>query len=179
LNPEQRLIDDILDVSKLSKGLIQVELATADLHDIIKPVIELFKPVADLKNVNLHFVTSIPEPFFIETDKVRLAQIILNFVANAIKFTDAGEIKIAAELMESNLSESPTDDVRLIRIAVEDSGIGLKPGDKDRLFRLFEQGSDQKRGGTGLGLAIAKELTSLLGGTITAKSYVVSFPPLL
>lgn len=143
---------------------------------MIHPVIELFKPVALLKSIQLHYNAALPKPFVIETDGVRLSQIVLNFVSNAIKFTDEGEICVTAEVLNADiLSLADLSHMKVaaqyVRIAVEDTGCGVAPEDATALFNFFEQGSTNKRGGAGLGLAIAKQLVELMGGLIRCKPY--------
>jgi signal transduction histidine kinase len=164
----QRLIEDVLDISKMSKGLIELELAVCNVHDVIRPVLQLFSSRANARGISVEYDTDAPEPLYIETDRVRLNQIVVNLVSNSLKFSDDGKIVI-----RTSLQGDPTESTRMLTLSVSDDGIGLHGEDFERLFRLFEQGSaGLKRGGTGLGLAICHQIVVLLGGSITAHPYV-------
>jgi len=157
------IIDDIIDISKIETEQIRIEKQTFDLNEVMEYTYELFKP--QLKQLNLEF-EYIPDNkndvCIVESDKVRLQQIITNLLNNAIKFTHKGFIKYGYTVIEKD-----------VRIFVKDSGIGIAPEHKDIVFERFRQvdeGSSRNYGGTGLGLSISKALVEKLGGTIWLES---------
>ncbi|WHZ23187.1 MAG: Two-component system sensor histidine kinase [Nitrospira sp.] len=161
------IINDILDFSKIEAGKLELESVDFDLSHILSESMELFHEAAQRKNILLGQQVGEGVPFYLTGDPVRLRQIVLNLLSNAIKFTERGGVSLTTEL----LSETDTD-VRL-RFSVTDSGIGIAPAAKTRIFEAFSQadGSTTRRyGGTGLGLSIAKRLVGLMDGTITAES---------
>jgi PAS domain S-box-containing protein len=161
------IINDILDFSKIESGKLELESVDVDLSRILSESIELFAEAARQKNLRLTRQIGEGVPLYLTGDPVRLRQIVMNFLSNAVKFTDRGEVSLTAELV----SETNTD-VRL-RLSVADSGIGIAPAAKTRIFEAFSQadGSTTRQyGGTGLGLSIAKRLVGLMDGTITVES---------
>ena len=161
-----QLINDILDLSKIEAGRLDVHLSEVVIADLLSDIHDLFKPLADDKGLTLvvECQSSVPETFLTDGDK--LAQILKNFMANAIKFTAQGKITLRVEQDES-------DKRWPLRISVTDTGIGI-PQDKHALiFDAFQQadGSTSRRyGGTGLGLSISRNLAALLGGRIMVDS---------
>ncbi|WHZ17779.1 MAG: Two-component system sensor histidine kinase [Nitrospira sp.] len=161
------IINDILDFSKIEAGKLELETVDFDLSHILSESMELFREAAQRKNILLVQQMGEEVPLYLTGDPVRLRQIVMNLLSNAIKFTERGGVSLTTEL----LSETETD-VRL-RLSVTDSGIGIAPAAKTRIFEAFSQadGSTTRRyGGTGLGLSIAKRLVGLMDGTITAES---------
>jgi CheY-like chemotaxis protein/nitrogen-specific signal transduction histidine kinase len=155
------LINDILDFSKIEAGQFPIENIPANLHHIVQDVITSMSRKAKDKNIDLilEYDESIPE--HIATDPVRLRQIVVNLLSNALKFTSKGHIRIAAKHQGGPHPE--------IRIEVEDTGIGVPKDKKDAIFNKFTQGDSsttRKFGGTGLGLAICKHLIVMMGGNI-------------
>lgn len=161
------LIDEILDLSKIEAGKMQLEYQSVSLQEVAQDMKALFTPVAQEKNIELRTQLKDGVPDFIETDKLRLEQIIRNLLSNATKFTANGYVSFEIE--------KDADDPRYIRFIVRDTGIGI-PQDKQQLiFEAFQQadGSTRRRfGGTGLGLSISRNLARLLGGEITLRSEV-------
>lgn len=159
------LIDEILDLSKIEAGKMQLEYQVISIPEILHDMTALFNPMAQEKGISFstHIAEQVPETF--ETDKLRLEQIIKNLLSNAVKFTAHGSVALTVARDEKNLSR--------LRFTVKDTGIGI-PGEKQALiFEAFQQadGSTRRKfGGTGLGLSISRELTRLLGGEITVKS---------
>jgi len=156
------ILNDILDVSKLEAGKFDLEAVPFDLEVIIEDAVELLSPRAHGKGLEIacYVAPAVLRPLI--GDPTRLRQILLNLLSNAVKFTDRGAvgIEVAGAIAGGGLQ---------LRIAVEDTGIGIKDTDKPRLFRKFEQadGSITRRfGGTGLGLNISKQLVELMGGSI-------------
>ncbi|MEN9529161.1 MAG: hypothetical protein RI932_1034 [Pseudomonadota bacterium] len=164
----KRVIDDVLDFSKLSAGKMTTEAVRCNLREIFSEIISLHSSDAHKKGLSLELSINEHLPDEVEIDSLRLRQIVNNLVANAVKFTLKGFVRISVK------SGLPHDvNQQILRITVEDSGIGISPSAMDKLFQPFEQlGSDTTRayGGTGLGLAICRELTELLGGRIEAES---------
>jgi two-component system, sensor histidine kinase and response regulator len=156
------ILNDILDVSKLEAGKFDLEAVPFDLEEVVEDVIELLSPRAHDKGLEIapYVAPAALRPLI--GDPTRLRQILLNLLSNAVKFTDRGAVGIeVAGVAAGNRLQ--------LRIAVEDTGIGVKDEDKQRLFRKFEQadGSITRRfGGTGLGLNISKQLVELMGGGI-------------
>jgi signal transduction histidine kinase/DNA-binding response OmpR family regulator len=170
------LIDEILDLSKIESGKMQLELTHTSIQEIVNDMKVLFEPVAKEKNVELKITTTENLPT-IETDKLRLEQILRNLLSNALKFTSQGYV---------SLNITQTKDKNAIVFSVKDTGIGI-PKDKQHLiFEAFQQadGSTRRKfGGTGLGLSISRELSKLLGGDINLNSkegegseFVVTLP---
>ncbi|HEX3430629.1 MAG TPA: MHYT domain-containing protein [Rhizomicrobium sp.] len=161
------VINDILDFSKIEAGRFELFEVEFDLRDTIGDVIDLFSERC--ASAGLEFIYEIAEdvPSHLRGDPVRLRQILVNLVSNAIKFTERGEIflKVTAELREA--------DRAVLACSVEDTGIGIAPVDHDRVFQSFQQldGSmTRARGGSGLGLAITKQMVELMGGHIGFES---------
>lgn len=157
------LINDILDLSKVEAGKIDLDMAKISVSDTINETLSLMKEKAMKHNVVLKTEFD-PELEFIEADKQRVKQVLFNLLSNAVKFSkeDGGLITITAK-KEGDMA----------RFSVSDTGIGIKEENIGRLFRKFEQiepGTSEKFGGTGLGLAISRQLVELHGGAIMAES---------
>ncbi len=161
------IINDILDFSKIEAGRIELEKIRFDLYGELSGIIEMFAEEAARRGIELVSLVRPGLPQFVEGDPVRLRQILINLIGNAVKFTEQGEVVVQATLAE----DSP--DGLLIRFTVRDTGIGIPTGVKDAIFASFAQAdrsTTRKYGGTGLGLAIAKRLTELMGGEIGVES---------
>jgi len=160
------LINDVLDISKIEAGQLEIRPAALDLRESIDRVVASVTPLASKKGLTLRVVAPARfEP--IVSDRRRLEQILLNLLNNAIKFTDRGGVTVTAE------SVVDQDVGPLVRIAVADTGIGMKVEDLSKLFQPFSQidtGLQRQHEGTGLGLAISRRLAELLGATIRADS---------
>ena len=157
------LINDVLDLSKIEAGQLVLDLADYSLKDVILTVYSAVEPLAT--NKKLKFTTEVkPDLPRGRGDERRLAQVLLNLVGNAIKFTDVGEVAIEASVTDGAFN-----------IAVRDSGPGISAADQDKLFQEFQQADNsitKKKGGTGLGLAITKRIIELHGGKIWVDSTV-------
>ena len=163
-----RLLDDILDFSKLEAGKIALEEVDCAPAALIREVITVLRPRAQEKGLGLLFLPDPSLPAAIVTDPARLRQILFNLVGNAIKFTPGGHVTVHARLG----SETGGGRLRL-DFAVEDTGIGISAHALPTLFERFTQADTsvtRRFGGTGLGLAICRELVTLLGGSITVDS---------
>lgn len=163
------LINDILDFSKIEAGKINFENHDFNLHLLIDNIRNSMKSKAEEKN--LKFETSIDPaiPTMVNGDQVRLSQILTNLTANAIKFTNQGEVLIKLGLVSKNEKNTT------IRFAVEDTGIGIPEHKFEKIFQSFSQAdtdTTRKFGGTGLGLSITKKLLDLQGSSIKLKSEV-------
>jgi len=161
------LINDILDFSKIEAGKLSIEKTLFDLDDIMAKTINISAMNAHSKGLELITNISNSIPHSLVGDPLRLQQILINLVNNAIKFTDKGTVCI-----EVAASEETKDDI-LLQFTITDTGIGMCELQQEELFQSFSQADDsmtRKYGGTGLGLAISKQLTQLMGGEINIKS---------
>lgn len=161
------LINDILDFSKIEAGKVVLEAIDFDIRNTFDEAMELLGTRAGEKHLELACLVHADVPRYLNGDPGRLRQIVLNLLSNAIKFTEAGEVTTVVALEEDR-----GETVR-IRVEVADTGIGIQPEQIRLLFDSFTQADEsttRKYGGTGLGLAISKELTELMGGTISCKS---------
>ncbi len=164
----KRVIDDVLDFSKLSAGKMKIQPTFCQLQDIFSEIISLHLADAQRKELSLELSMTEATKKEIIIDSVRVRQIVNNLIANAIKFTPRGSVKVSVDL-----SPDATDGKSILHITVEDTGIGIPKSSLRNLFQPFEQiGNETTRayGGTGLGLAICRELTELLGGHISVES---------
>ncbi|MCI0492924.1 MAG: ATP-binding protein, partial [Planctomycetes bacterium] len=161
------IINDILDLSKIEAGKLQVEQAPTSPLALFGDIVSLMRVRAEAKSLPLKLEYRGPLPQVIRTDSGRLRQIIVNLVGNAIKFTETGEVKIAVRLLDRDAAAPK------LQCEVIDTGIGLSPPQLARLFQPFQQADSSTTrnfGGTGLGLAISKRLAEALGGDITVAS---------
>jgi PAS domain S-box-containing protein len=159
---EARLIDDLLDLTRVANGKLRLSLETVDVHDVIDSVLELFRSEIQIKQQDVH-IDKRAQHHYVLGDRARLQQMLWNLIRNAAKFTpDGGHIYVR------------TRDERMhVQISVEDTGVGIEPKQIGKLFNAFEQGSQnmsRQFGGLGLGLAITKALTDAHGGLVGAKS---------
>ena len=191
LSPEQRdwaevirssgevlltLINDILDFSKLEAGRVELETVDFDLRSTVEEVLELLAERAQARGLEIGAFVDPNLPAILRGDPARIRQVLTNLVANAVKFTDEGEVavKVTVEAPDSGHrvtahSITPSDDTMHIRVEVHDTGIGIPAEAVVRLFKSFSQvdgSTTRKYGGTGLGLAISRELVELMGGKI-------------
>jgi len=155
------LINDVLDLSKIEAGQLTLSLSDYSLTNLVQGVYVAVEPLASKKNLALttKIAPSLPAG---HGDERRLAQVLLNLVGNAIKFTDKGEVAIEASLSNGSF-----------RVAVRDSGPGIAPADQAKIFEEFQQvdnTSTREKGGTGLGLAISKRIVEMHGGRISVES---------
>ena len=161
------LVNDVLDLSKIEVGRMEVDLETVDIGALLDSVVTVIEPIASAKGLHVDVILGRELPR-ITTDARHVRQILLNLASNAIKFTERGSVTLIARR-----SETAGDDS--VYITVEDTGIGIAAEDLTRIFEEFEQVRPSGRGdslqrGTGLGLAIAQKLTRLLGGEIVVSS---------
>ena len=163
------VVNDVLDLSKIEVGRMKADLELVDLRSIIDSVATVIEPIASAKGIPVDIVIARDLPR-ITTDPRHVRQIVLNLASNAVKFTDRGGVAIVARRAEG-------DPANRVTVTVQDTGVGIAPGDQERIFDEFEQVRPGGRGdslqrGTGLGLAIARKLARLLGGDIVLESAV-------
>ena len=162
-----RIINDILDISKIQSGKLEIEKISFSPLELVYEVHELLRLRAEQKQLafEVHIVNSAPRSIL--SDPVRLRQILINLISNAIKFTEQGEVRVEV------ISEVLNDGCFAMSFDVVDSGIGIDPQQAERLFQPFVQADTshtRRFGGTGLGLSISQRLTTMLGGRITVES---------
>ena len=157
------LINDILDLSKVEAGRLELQPQFVSVHRLVDALQRTFTPLAGEKNLAFEVLIEPDAPTSVVTDNQRVEQILKNLLSNAIKFTEAGSVTISVQ--------SRPDD--RVAFAVKDSGIGIPDGQQDIIFEAFRQADgtiNRRYGGTGLGLSISRELARLLGGTISVES---------
>jgi two-component system sensor histidine kinase BarA len=156
------IIDDILDLSKIESGKLDIILTHCNVIDIIEDVIDLLAPIAYDKNIELFYYLHKDVPHIIESDPIRIRQVLLNLVGNAVKFTLDGYVFL-------NIEPDDTTNSSQIKFTVSDTGIGMDKDNKQKLFTAFTQADTsitRKFGGTGLGLVISRKLILLMKGEI-------------
>jgi len=180
LNPRQRdyattiahsaealmgVINDLLDFSKIEAGHLNIESIDFNLNSLLKDVIDLYVPRADAKHLALRLERDENLPEWVRGDPLRVRQILLNLLDNALKFTEQGEIRLSVTLTENVPNE--------LQFTVIDSGIGMDNETQSRIFQAFAQADgsvSRKYGGTGLGLTICRQLAGLMGGDLSLES---------
>jgi signal transduction histidine kinase/DNA-binding response OmpR family regulator len=158
------LINDILDLAKVESGKMELKPEPFPTARVLQSLDAAFAPLASQKGLRFHIETEANVPPHLNTDRHRLEQVLRNFLSNALKFTEHGEIRLRA-----------MSDAHGIAFAVTDTGIGIPPHQQDVIFEAFRQAdgtTNRKYGGTGLGLSISRQLARLLGGTIDVVSDV-------
>ncbi|MCS0589902.1 response regulator [Massilia norwichensis] len=157
------LINDILDISKVEAGKLELVPEELPLRRVIEGLARTFEPLARQKALAFSLTVEPNVPMSIHTDRQRLEQILKNLLSNAVKFTDAGRVSLTVSANADGW----------VQFEVQDSGIGIAPEQQEKIFDAFHQADGstaRKYGGTGLGLSISRDLTSLLGGTLTVAS---------
>jgi len=161
------LINDVLDLTKIDAGRMVVNYSQVDVRELLTSVVEETQSIAITRHLVLR--AEVDEGIgFLESNPLKLRQVLLNLVSNALKFTEQGEVTVSARRVISTDQE-----VERVAIAVKDSGIGIAADVQEHVFEAFYQADGtytRKAGGTGLGLSIVSQLTTLLGGTIALKS---------
>ncbi|BET67333.1 hypothetical protein ASA1KI_22510 [Opitutales bacterium ASA1] len=163
------IINDILDLSKIEAGRIEIRLAPMSVRSVFDNVRTIFSQQAMERGLSLGFGLGENVPPGLLFDAPRLRQILFNVVGNALKFTNEGSVSVRAEANLAHDDETKAD----LRITVSDTGIGIAPEHQEKVFEPFRQvgvGIDRKYGGTGLGLSITRRLTHALGGAVTLRS---------
>jgi two-component system, sensor histidine kinase and response regulator len=157
------LVNDILDFSKIEAGRLELEVGDFEVQEIVDDVLELLAPQARTGSLDVGVLIAPAVPRMLRGDVGRLRQVLMNLVGNAIKFTHAGAVTVNVKL------EATTGDSAMLCFLVTDTGMGITPEVRTRLFQMFTQGdgsTTRRFGGSGLGLAISKRLVELMGGTI-------------
>ena len=160
------LINDLLDLSRIRSGHLELNPTPVQLPALLEEIAAMVR--VDAQKKGLAFVLDVPAdlPALVQADGKRIRQILLNLLGNAIKFTDAGRVTLSVQAI-------PADEGRVeLRVSVEDTGMGIAPEDKTRIFAPFEQTEQgrKRESGVGLGLAISQELAHLMGGAIEVDS---------
>ncbi len=162
------IINDILDLSKLESGNIQISKTKTDIRNLVATVKKLFEPRVLEKQITMTLVVDDAIPEFLLADEMRLNQVLINLVANAIKFTEKGNVEI--KVTKGNADNSCTSH---LVFQIKDTGIGIEKDKLDIIFQRYSQANEEIHrlyGGTGLGLSISKSLIELLGGEIKLSS---------
>ena len=157
------LINDILDISKVEAGKLELVVEDLPLRRVVDNLGHTFGPMAKQKQLAFSATVEPNVPLTIHTDRQRLEQVLKNLLSNAVKFTESGAVSLTVSSVDGDW----------IRFAVKDSGIGIAPDQQDKIFDAFHQadGTTSRRfGGTGLGLSISRDLTALLGGKVDVTS---------
>ncbi|MES2047431.1 MAG: response regulator [Pseudomonadota bacterium] len=160
------LINDVLDMSKIEAGSLQLECFAFDLSAMISDVLDLVRVRAEAKNLRLILDPLSEFPHFIAGDETKLRQCVINLIGNAIKFTEHGTVSL-------RLNASPGENQKTLNLVIEvlDSGVGISEADLQRVFEPFVQvGSQNTQKGTGLGLSITRRLVELMGGSLSVES---------
>jgi signal transduction histidine kinase len=160
------LINDILDLARIEAGRTELNTAPVNLSELLQTVVNLMRVKADEKRLSFVFDAGEGLPEAVLADDRRLRQVLLNLLGNAIKFTDHGTVTLRAS------AEAKGPAQVLLRLDVEDTGVGMRPEELERIFQPFEQVGDVQRrsGGTGLGLAITRALVNDMGGHVRVSS---------
>jgi signal transduction histidine kinase len=155
------LINDVLDISKIEAGEVEVSKEAFSMPQVVEQVVESLRPLAEQKGLTL-LAQIAPEVDVLVSDERRIRQILINLANNAIKFTEKGGVRIACRRRDS-----------AIEVRVTDTGVGIREADMGKLFKPFQQldtGTSRKYEGTGLGLSVCKRILDLLGGRIWVES---------
>jgi PAS domain S-box-containing protein len=161
------VVNDVLDLSKIEAGALELETLDVDLPALLRTCADLVRPMAEEKGLALRLDLAADLPVWVRIDPTRLRQVLLNLLNNAIKFTEAGMVCLAARITGDH------GGVPLVRLSVEDTGIGIPMDRMVRIFRPFGQGdasTTRRYGGTGLGLSISRRLCGFMGGDLQVAS---------
>src|SRR5262249_31971067 len=159
-------INDILDLSKIEAGKLQIEMVEICPARLVEEVVSLMRVRADAKALALVYDCDPGIPEAVLSDSKRLRQILFNLIGNAVKFTSQGEVRVTLRMAPEDVSP------RTMVVEVSDTGVGMDPAQIERLFEPFIQGdasTSRNFAGTGLGLAISRRLARMLGGDISVK----------
>lgn len=169
------LINDILDFSKIEAGKLEVEERPFDLRLCVEEAIDVVAGSAAEKKLELAYIFDAQVPQFIVGDMIRLRQVLVNLLTNAVKFTESGEVFLSISRQDKEAPPVDQSDPLPLLFSVRDTGIGIPEARRDRLFKTFSQvdaSTTRRYGGSGLGLAISKHLVELMNGQIWAESEV-------
>jgi len=168
------IINDILDFSKIEAGKLELETIVFNLDDVLNDLSSLMSDKAEEKGLYIHFISADDVPVDLIGDPLRLGQVLLNLVSNAIKFTSHGDVVIRVALAEGAEQAKQTEQV-MLEFSIKDTGIGLTAEQIGGLFQSFSQAdksTTRKYGGTGLGLAICKRMVDMMNGDIKVHSKI-------
>lgn len=157
------ILNDVLDLSKIESGKLDLEIIDFDLSKCIEDAVYLSSYSASKKGINLEFLCDEKQPKWFMGDVTRIRQVIVNFISNAVKFTDKGSVIISTSLTNR------TNEMCMLKITVKDTGLGIPKNAQGRLFKAFSQAdtsTTRKYGGTGLGLSICNHLAQIMGGQV-------------
>jgi PAS domain S-box-containing protein len=166
-NSLMEIINDILDFSKIESGKLELHIEDIDLFRLLHQVIDLFKHQANMKNIALSLTIEECVPQYIYADSIRLKQILVNLISNALKFTSFGHIHLDVDQVKGGKKNAT------IKFSIKDTGIGIKQYNQKKIFNSFVQedsATSRKFGGTGLGLAISNSLLELMNSNLQLKS---------
>ncbi len=162
------IINEILDFSKIEAGKLEIDIDKTDVFELGYQVVDVISFQANKKNLEVLLNISLDVPRFIWTDTIRLRQVLVNLMGNAVKFTAAGEVELKIETLKNDSNARTT-----FKFSVRDTGIGIDPSQQEKIFEAFSQEDasiTRKFGGTGLGLAISKKLLGLMGSELQLQS---------
>lgn len=165
------ILNDVLDISKLESGRLEISTAPTSLHRVLGDVRSVMSPQAQVKGLGWHVTLAEDVPTWIDSDPKHLKQILFNLVGNALKFTERGEVSLVVDCLSADLRQGRAEP--LLRLRVSDTGIGMDAPTMARLFQRFSQGDEtinRRYGGTGLGLEISRSLARMMGGDIQVES---------
>jgi signal transduction histidine kinase/CheY-like chemotaxis protein/HAMP domain-containing protein len=184
-----QLINDILDLSKVEAGRMDVRAERFTLATLLEDIQATFRPLTAEKGLDFEVSVEASAPSELVTDRQRLRQVLGNLVSNAVKFTEGGRVTLRVSATSADGVGAGADDRSVAVFSVTDTGIGIAPENLAVIFGAFQQGDgtlSRRYGGTGLGLSIASEVSALLGGTISATSdlghgstFILSIPAVL
>lgn len=170
-NSLTRIIDDILDLSKIEAGHIKLEFTSFSLVKLIRDCLSLYSEIARAKGITLDFAQALDTPEMIYSDATRIRQILINLIGNAVKFTKEGSVRVEFGFAKDGTARAPLPGESFgLKIQVKDTGIGIPAAHHKRIFQPFTQVDDsttRNYGGTGLGLALSKRLALALEGDIS------------
>jgi signal transduction histidine kinase/ActR/RegA family two-component response regulator len=170
------IINDILDFSKIEAGRMELQLEKMDLISFAKEVGSVISFQAMKKDIRLITTISLDVPRFVRADEVRLRQVIVNLLGNAVKFTGQGEVELKVDVILNSATDGARnfrEGSKIYRFSVRDTGIGINPDSHDKIFKAFEQensSTTKKYGGTGLGLSISNKILSLMDSKLELQS---------
>ena len=168
-----RLINDILDMSKIEAGRTILNEAVFCLHDLLDDLLQMFRVRADAQGLQLLMERDESVPRYVTADEEKLRQVLVNLLGNAVKFTATGGIAVRVRASAVAEDDEEADESLRLGFEVEDSGPGIPDEERERIFDPFQQGGGgMKSGGTGLGLAISRRFVEMMGGSLTVKSQV-------
>ncbi len=168
-----KIIDEILDISKVEAGRLEIETVQVNLIALLSQLKSLLNVQALSKNLQLQFIFETPIPELIFTDPTRLRQILLNIIGNAIKFTSKGSVVIRCHWQKSELSQPGQSKEGTLSFRICDTGVGIEAVQAEKLFKPFTQvdsSTTRKFGGTGLGLALSRQFAAAMNGNVTLES---------